>query len=43
MDNFWGKKNDDNLAVVENDCNQTINTKKKQSNWTILQDYLYKF
>jgi|UniRef100_A0A6C0LZT1 hypothetical protein len=31
MDNFWGKKNDDNLAVVENDCNQTINIKKKKS------------
>ena len=28
MDKFWGKKNDDFLAFVENDCNQTKITEK---------------
>jgi hypothetical protein len=30
MAEFWGKKKEDFTAVVENDCNQTINIKKKK-------------
>ena len=31
MAEFWGKKKDDFTAVVESDCKQTINIKKKKS------------
>ena len=30
MAKFWGKKKKDFTAVVENDCNQNINIKKKK-------------
>ena len=31
MAEFWGKKKEDFIAAVENDCKQTINIKKKKS------------
>jgi len=31
MADFWGKKKEDFIAAVENDCKQTINIKKKKS------------